>query len=371
MIMHGLKQNFIYILYTRSGRVGSAGSINNKEYPSEIKVKESFLSMFKKLTANSWLHREKFELRMGHYGVFSYGEKSTDIDVYKIIVNPSKKIVDLSLSIINNLFGAKETITSALGEMDLDLTKMPVGFIKQNNIDNARDILNEIYIVLTSEEINLLKIKKLSEKYYCYIPTVNRKSIDSFDMIKSKMENLDDLSNITFSIELTQKGEFKTENFMENISHDISSLDSLSTEYNVISSYINNSMFHAHKFHSPKIVAIYKVDNPDRRESFYVKYKHIKRELLFHGTRVCNWISILNKGLMLNPSSLADSITGKMFGNGIYWANCASKSLQYCGVANRVCLGIAEVAVGNELQCTTSMVNLTRRVFIPTILYGD
>lgn len=52
----------------------------------------------------------------------------------------------------------------------------------------------------------------------------------------------------------------------------------------------------------------------------------IATKLLWHGSKNENWWSILNTGLVLRPQA---AITGKMFGNGIYFAPKARKSLGY------------------------------------------
>lgn len=51
--------------------------------------------------------------------------------------------------------------------------------------------------------------------------------------------------------------------------------------------------------------------------------------LFYHGSKTENWFSILKQGLSLHPSA---SITGKMFGNGLYFAPDARKSLNYMDV---------------------------------------
>ena len=68
------------------------------------------------------------------------------------------------------------------------------------------------------------------------------------------------------------------------------------------------------------------------------KYKKCVKQLditssgvkkLWHGSTTENWWSILTNGLSLNPNA---RITGKMFGNGIYFAPKAKKSLGYTSI---------------------------------------
>lgn len=49
-------------------------------------------------------------------------------------------------------------------------------------------------------------------------------------------------------------------------------------------------------------------------------------KLFYHGSKVENWYSIMKQGLSLNPNA---SVTGKMFGNGLYFASDCRKSLNY------------------------------------------
>lgn len=49
-------------------------------------------------------------------------------------------------------------------------------------------------------------------------------------------------------------------------------------------------------------------------------------KMLWHGSRNENWWSIINSGLVLRPNAV---ITGKMFGDGIYFAPSAKKSFGY------------------------------------------
>lgn len=89
---------------------------------------------------------------------------------------------------------------------------------------------------------------------------------------------------------------------------------------------------------------------------------------LFHGSRNENFWSIVTTGLNINPSNVV--ITGKMFGNGTYFAPLAQKSLGYTsrsgsywagGTAPTGFLAIYKVATGKEYnpQSSDSSLNWT------------
>lgn len=89
--------------------------------------------------------------------------------------------------------------------------------------------------------------------------------------------------------------------------------------------HLNNSL-------KPRLKAVYRVINRRTQERFDTYLKEhggkrcIKVKQFWHGSRNENWISILQKGLCLNPNAV---ITGKMFGQGVYFAPSAMKSWGY------------------------------------------
>ena len=98
---------------------------------------------------------------------------------------------------------------------------------------------------------------------------------------------------------------------------------------------------------------IFKITNPETEEAF--NPNHLKTKLLYHGSRNENFLSILQTGLKIRPAGVAT--TGSMFGNGIYAANKARKSIGYTslkgsywasGSSNRAYLAIFEFATGTE-----------------------
>lgn len=78
------------------------------------------------------------------------------------------------------------------------------------------------------------------------------------------------------------------------------------------------------------------------------------RKLFWHGSRNENWFNIIQTGLMIRPSGAVH--TGSMFGDGIYFANKAQKSIGYTslrgsywagGSDNKGYLALFDVHTGN------------------------
>ena len=73
------------------------------------------------------------------------------------------------------------------------------------------------------------------------------------------------------------------------------------------------------------------------------------RQLLWHGSRLTNWVGIFSQGLRIAPPEAP--CTGYMFGKGVYFADMCSKSANYCFTSKTNNIGImllCEVALGTE-----------------------
>lgn len=80
-----------------------------------------------------------------------------------------------------------------------------------------------------------------------------------------------------------------------------------------------------------------------------------KTELFWHGSRNQNWLNIISTGLLIRPAGAIH--TGSMFGDGIYFADKAQKSIGYTslrgsywsnGSDNTAYLALFSVHVGNQ-----------------------
>ncbi len=90
-----------------------------------------------------------------------------------------------------------------------------------------------------------------------------------------------------------------------------------------------------------------------KREGEYEAYEDYSKDipnkmLLWHGSRLTNYVGILSQGLRIAPPEAPS--TGYMFGKGVYFADMVSKSANYCysNSQNPVsCMLLCEVALGN------------------------
>lgn len=103
------------------------------------------------------------------------------------------------------------------------------------------------------------------------------------------------------------------------------------------------------------------VKNNDTQQAYndFVAKHDIKPKeckLMYHGSKTENWWSIMKRGLSLNPNA---STTGKMFGQGLYFAPESRKSLNYMdtksscwnnGTRNSGFMAVYSVALGKMYE---------------------
>ena len=105
---------------------------------------------------------------------------------------------------------------------------------------------------------------------------------------------------------------------------------------------------------SMKLVQSWTVDIDQMTKSFKSRGKKVGNvNEYWHGTNASNVLSILKVGLVIPPSS-SPHCTGRMWGDGLYFAPSSTKSLNYATGfwgqkgTNRIFMFLADVAMGKE-----------------------
>jgi len=357
----------VFIAY---GRVGEKGIVSHTSFPNKESATAYFIKQFKSKTGNNW--GCTFVKREGKYYLseISYEKELEKVNVPKQVNIPESKLPPKIQNLIK-LLSDVNMMQSALVHLDIDVNKMPLGKIKQSQIDKGREILTRIHELI--EKGNKEQIIDLSSEYYTFIPNAcGRKKppvIETHDMVNKYRDVLDDLSNIVVSVQI-QSNAASNVNPIDNIYSDINTVirevDRNSDTWKTISDYVVNTHAPTHKFvlKLDEIFEIERIGENNKYQKYISDNKLGNKQLLIHGSRMCNWISICKNGLLLDPSRLGVYITGKMFSYGIYFSNSFSKSGQYCGLGYRetgkVCLALAEVALGRESKKVNAEPRITK-----------
>lgn len=117
--------------------------------------------------------------------------------------------------------------------------------------------------------------------------------------------------------------------------------------------------------HGKRVLNAFKFENAATQKRFdghLAKAANKKTEMFWHGSRRQNWWWIVQQGLKIRPSGAVH--TGSMYGDGVYFAVEADKSMGYVdggrwtgsnstyGSKSRVYMGLYEVHVGKQYVVT-------------------
>jgi poly [ADP-ribose] polymerase len=356
-----------YSLMKRYGRIGEKGMINYTPSQNVDYLCSEFEKVFKDKTKNNWSNRKQFVPANGKYYLceVSYEEETQSTPTVTksqiqtpIIVVPCT--LDVKVQHFLSLVSNQDLITASLLRLEIDAKKMPLGKLSQGQLQKAYDVLKQIQTRM-SAGANKDELMSLSSQFYILIPCVSSSrvtrlpTIANAEIITRLMSVVDELSNLQIAhsvLSTTNSGMHALDNVYQELKTMIRPLAN-QPMLQAILTYVKNTHGKTHTGYGIEVVNVYEIQRQGEKERYdtYCQQHQIDNKmLLWHGTRLTNYLSILKMGLVLRSDLIPGTIiTGKMFGNGVYGANSFSKSFNYTGydTSNPTqCLFLAEFALG-------------------------
>lgn len=101
--------------------------------------------------------------------------------------------------------------------------------------------------------------------------------------------------------------------------------------FNKIDKFYKSTLQRQHVSSNRKLKNVYRMVNEVKAKEYDEVLSRLGNEMmLWHGTRACNVLSILKGGLIIPPTVGGNyTIAGRMFGDGCYFSDQSSKSLNY------------------------------------------
>lgn len=200
--------------------------------------------------------------------------------------------------------------------------------VTQAMIDEAQEVLTELTNITELQEFNdtLLNLFTVIPRKMSTVSYYLAQSKDDYaKIIKREQDLLDVMSGQVFQKNIEDTVEEVTEE-----KEPVTLLEALGLVFeecdqNDIAKIKSALGSCENRFYRAWRVKNLKTNN--RFEKFVKDEGIVNRKLLWHGSRNENWWSIINTGLLLKPTNAI--ITGKLYGNGIYFAPKARKSLGY------------------------------------------
>ena len=238
---------------------------------------------------------------------------------YQIIPNKTvreivEKLQSLAKSSVEKNYKVKSNmVTQKMVDTAQELLDSMVNF--QGTVNEFNNKLLELFSIIPR------KMKDVSDYLVSNKDDFNQKIIEESDI----------LDTMRSQVYVKDIQEDTTKN---NVNHDMTILEALGLkieevtddEISMIKDLMNES--------KDKFKRAWKVTNYKSEQNFYsyLKDKNIvQTKLLWHGSRSCNWFSIISQSLKIRPSGVITN--GALFGkDGIYFANNVMKSRNYCGI---------------------------------------
>lgn len=351
-----------YSVWMRWGRVGKVGQSSLTACGGDLfKAKDFFKKKFLDKTKNQWEDKDNFEKVPGKYDLvfmdYSTNDKEEKMD--ETDSAPVKKpcSLDAKVQSLLELICDIKAMEECVLEMKFDTRKAPLGKLTTEQIRAGYAALKKIEECLKKKGSNK-DLLDACNQFYTRIPhdfgLRPPPIIRSEEELKEKIELLEALSDIQIAVKMVQSSgdseEHPLDQQYKSLHCGLQPLDPTGNEYQIIEKYLQSTHASTHRDYTMTVLDMFSVDREGETAKF-LKDIH-NRTLLWHGSRLSNWVGILSKGLRIAPPEAP--VTGYMFGKGIYFADMSSKSANYCfaNQSNNVgLLLLCEVALGdcNEL----------------------
>lgn len=326
-----------YRIFTEYGRVGSNSVREVRHTDNLIVAQKEFDKILKSKIKKGYREVALIQSNTGSQKGKEVIELREDDKKIEVIKNNIKKVKsNLHPKIqefVKQIYSEANQKLSYLASGNLNNTNSSVlGTLSIVQIDIGRKILQEIAdIINNNQNVNITDVISISNEYYSSIPRAfGRKitpegiAIKTIDKINEEMDVLkfyEDsirLGDVSYDLE-------QIDQQYESLKSDLDILNINSNKYKEIVHYVNST---ESVHHNVKLVVknIYTVKQ-NNAPKFNDSYGGVKE--LFHGTRSANMPGILSSNLRLPNQLKGVYITGKMFGNALYFSDQSTKSSQY------------------------------------------
>ena len=373
LLEHDTTNNLV--LFTRWGRVGVPGNHEIKDVDAN-----SGPRLFMKKYKDKKIKHNYQEIFIDYEAEVKQDSPKKEINIpsskkkFKNTLNPD--VMEL-ISLIYN----KKMINDNLHEIGYDSQKMPLGKLSPVTLTTGLNILKQIESELKSKNPSKEQLKKYSSEFYTQIPhnfgfqKMYNFIIDTIEKVKEKIDMISVLSDMKITLKILESvkdtEEYENEeekqihDYYNQLKCDIRSISPNEAIYSTLNKYLTATVdkndsdgfggYYSYR-NRLSLVKAYELN----RHGEVDKFKNLgNKKLLWHGSRITNFVGILSQGLRIAPPEAPSS--GYLYGKGVYFADMAQKSSMYCYPVNNIALILlGEVSLGKEDQRTSCDFNLPK-----------
>ncbi len=259
--------------------------------------------------------------------------KSVATEQIKVACKYTQALLDkLVTENVHNILSS----TTMTYDADNGLFSTPCGIVSQETLDEARKLLALLGGGVEKDRYDNKKFQQTIGDYLMLVPQKVGRKLDprvlfpDLDAIRRQNDVLDSLQASLHSMlagstkdKTQKKAEHGTVfNVQLGVYDDKRGLKRIEKKY-------RSTLQLRHACAHLDVTRVYSVNIAGMAEKFERDGKKVGNVMeLWHGTKVNNLLSIMSKGLIIPPSNAA-YCTGRMFGNGVYFSDQSTKSLNY------------------------------------------
>jgi len=246
------------------------------------------------------------------------------------------------------------------GQLNVDaatgMIKTPLGVLTQEAIDDARSLLIELSKLRVPSKRTTAKFKSNVQNYLMLVPQVVPSKRGWLATMFPDTDSVQKQSALLDSLEATlgaiaTSPQIATPDNVFNVTLTLISDKATKDKVGRLYTKTRKRMHTSFKLQPKRIFAVEIACMAAAFDSDGAKVGNVKE--LWHGTRASNLLSILKRGLIIPPTN-AGYVTGRMYGNGVYFSDQSTKALNYAhgywgGSYDNTCyMFLTDVAMGKE-----------------------
>lgn len=238
----------------------------------------------------------------------------------------------------------------------------PLGILTVGQIEKGEKILTEMFDLFQDKKVKnqQSELERLSGEFYTAIPhrigrtraAIGNAVINSLEMFEQKQDTLQlmkdmlqvngDSGSVLFDARVDQE--------YEALKCQIEPIDAKDPKYGELEAYIVKSQL---KTKTIKVKSLYKLKRAGEWDAFTTQIGN--QRMLFHGSRIQNWVGILSRGILLPKIVVSLGVNrtdAGWLGNGIYFGDAACTSVFYTtpGKKQTRLITIARTALGKMMD---------------------
>lgn len=385
-----------YAVFRKWGRFGSSagpmnGSLSVPFGPDKNGAMDAFKEKFTECTGLEFEVRDIAPQKPGRYLYVELGGQHEGNEEYKKSKKktapsssnaPPSKLPKEICELIELIFDLDMIEREMNKSMDIDTSRLPPNALSRRQLANGLAVLREVERLLNPEAIeegeigkentgaNIdgptreLKLKDCSNRFYSIVPhCFDRKEvvpiIDHIKLLKKRIRTLEDLMQIVDLEEMRVASATHAAKLdrplmdmqFEELNCKLDIVDKTAIEWALIDKAIQDTHAATHSEYTLTVDKILKVERDGEMDKFLADPCQSNKRMLWHGSRLSNWASILKNGLRIAPKEAP--VSGYMFGKGVYFADSSSKSANYCFATPEEpdgLLVLCDVALGSQYK---------------------